>query len=225
MEKVNRSLNYKIAMTGAFGALSVVLAVTPIGFITIPGTFISITIMHIPAILAALTAGLIPGMSVGLVFGLTSLIRSAMSGGAANPFFLNPLISVLPRMIFPLCAWAIYKGINAIPHMPKVVSGAIASAFGTFFHTCLVMAGIYILYGKVLIEGMTQTFEKFGFNVVDLSGLKGYGAVLACTFATNGIWEIVAATVLSAAVLGSIYAVQNKKSRLSKLAEETGDEE
>lgn len=222
MQKVNRSLNYKIAMTGVFSALSVVLALTPIGYITIPGTFISITIMHIPAILAALTAGLIPGISVGAVFGITSLIRTAMNGGGANPFFLNPMVSVLPRMIFPIVAWAIFKALNAIPKMPKIISGAVGSAVGTFAHTALVMFGIYAFYGQTILAGMSATFEKFGFAQEMLSGANGYFAVMACTLLTNGFFEIAAAVVLCAAVLGSIYAVQNRKSKISKL-EETED--
>ena len=32
-EKINQSLNYQIAMTGIFGALSVVLVLTPFGYI------------------------------------------------------------------------------------------------------------------------------------------------------------------------------------------------
>ncbi|MBR3550144.1 MAG: ECF transporter S component, partial [Treponema sp.] len=96
MEKTNRSINYKIALTGVFGALSVVLSFTPLGYIQIG--LLAITIMHIPVILAVILAGLVPGVSVGLIFGLSSLIRAAQTG---SPFFINPLCSVLPRMIFP----------------------------------------------------------------------------------------------------------------------------
>lgn len=224
MPKVNQSLNYKIAMTGIFGALSVVLAVTPIGFITIPGTFISITIMHIPAILAAVTAGLVPGVGVGLIFGVASLIRTAMNGGGANPFFLNPLVSVLPRMIFPLIAWGIYRLLNLIPKMPRVISGGIAAAFGTFFHTLLVMGAIYLLYGETLVSGMGATLANFGIDVANISSMKIFIGIMTVTLATNGVWEIVAATVLAVAVLGSMYAVQNRKSRLSKFEDESQEQ-
>ncbi len=224
MPKTNASLNFKIAMTGVFAALSVVLALTPIGYIVIPGTFISITIMHVPAILAALTAGLGPGISVGFVFGLTSLIRAAVNGGGSNPFFLNPLVSVLPRMIFPIAAWVIFKIFNSIPKMPKAVSAAFASAAGTFVNTALVMLAIYLFYGQTLISGMTETFEKFGFNILDLSGFKGYYAIMACTLLTNGFFEIIAAMIICIAVVTSIYAIKNKKSKITRLEEESEKE-
>lgn len=224
MPTTNRSLNYKIAMTGVFSALSVVLALTPVGYIQIPGTFISITIMHIPAILAAITAGLGPGIAVGAVFGITSLIRTAMSGGA-NPFFVNPAVSVLPRMLFPIAAWAIFKAFNAIPKMPKVISGAFSAAIGTFVHTALVMFAIYAFYGSMLIEGMAQTFEKFGFAGWNLTGFNGYAAIMACTLLTNGFFEIIAAVIICVVVLGSIYAVVNRKSKITKLSEAEGDDD
>ena len=251
MPTTNSSLNYKIAMTGVFSALSVVLALTPVGYIQIPGTFISITIMHIPAILAAITAGLGPGIAVGAVFGITSLIRTAMSGGA-NPFFVNPAVSVLPRMLFPIAAWAIFKAFNAIPKMPKVISGAFSAAIGTFVHTALVMFAIYAFYGSMLIEGMAQTFEKFGFAVDYISiifrihlairnsetyfgqGIKANFIeshtinpliIMDCTFYTKGFFEIIAAVIICVVVLGSIYAVANRKSKITKLSEAEGDDD
>ena len=216
---INQSRNYKLAVTGVLGALSVVLAVTPLGYIQLGG-LINITIMHIPAILAALTAGLIPGIAVGTVFGLTSLIRSIMMGGAANPFFLNPLVAVLPRMLFPIAVWAINKGFSSIPHMPRTVSGAISAAFGTLAHTMLVMLSIYIFYGAKLMEGLASTFAKIGFDVSNIGPVGGYFAVIAAMEVTNGFWEIIGAVVIVAAVLGSMYAVSSHKSKLSKLEDD-----
>ena len=204
MEKTNRSINYKIALTGVFGALSVVLSFTPLGYIQIG--LLAITIMHIPVILAVILAGLVPGVSVGLIFGLSSLIRAAQTG---SPFFINPLCSVLPRMIFPVAAWAICKLFNRFPGVSKVLSGSIAAAIGT----------LYIFYAEPLLQGMKGAMEQFGFSTDNLSPVGGFIAIIACTLATNGIWEIITATIIVATVLTSIYAVKNKKSKLSKIEE------
>ncbi len=215
MEKRNKELNYRLAMTGVLGALSIILSITPLGYISLGG-FINITTMHIPAILAVLTAGLAPGICVGLIFGLSSLIRTTMMGGGAAPFFMNPLVSVLPRMLFPIAVWAVYKLLNLIPKMPKVISGAVASGIGTFMHTLLVMGAIYILYGQSLLEGMTNVLQNLGYDISSLSAIGGFIAIMIGTLATNGIWEIIAAIILTAAVQSSIYAATNKKSKLSK---------
>ncbi|MCR5217258.1 ECF transporter S component [Treponema sp.] len=214
---VNQSVNYKIAMTGVLGALSVVLSVTPLGYIQIP--FISITVMHIPAILAAVLAGLVPGMCVGLIFGVTSLVRTVIAGGGVNPFFLNPMVSILPRILFPAAAWAAYTLLTKVASMPRTLGASIAAAVGTLFNTLLVMGAIYIFYGNTLVKGMAETFIKFGFNF-EITGLKGYFAVIAVMELTNGLWEIAGAVIITTAVMGAMFVSSKAKSRLSQYEEE-----
>lgn len=207
--KNRQSLNYKIAMTGIFGALSIILALTPIGYIQIGA--LAITIMHIPTILATLTAGLVPGLFTGLIFGISSLVKAATSGNASNIFFVNPLVSVLPRVIFPIAVWGFFKLLNLIPRMPKTVSGGIAAAAGTLVHTLLVLGALVIFYGKDL-----------GLKSGEM--LSGFFAFVAATLATNGLWEIVSASVLSVIVLGAIYGINSRKSKISKLEDsDAGD--
>lgn len=207
--KNRQSLNYKIAMTGIFGALSIILALTPIGYIQIGA--LAITIMHIPTILATLTAGLVPGLFTGLIFGISSLVKAATSGNASNIFFVNPLVSVLPRVIFPIAVWGFFKLLNLIPRMPKTVSGGIAAAAGTLVHTLLVLGALVIFYGKDL-----------GLKSGEM--LSGFFAFVAATLATNGLWEVVSASVLSVIVLGAIYGINSRKSKISKLEDsDAGD--
>ncbi len=203
--KNRQSINYKIAMTGIFGALSIILALTPIGYIQVGA--LAITIMHIPTILATLTAGLVPGLCTGLIFGVSSLIKAATSGNATNVFFVNPLVSVLPRVLFPIAVWGFFKLLNLIPHMPKTVSGGIAAAAGTVVHTLLVLGALVIFYGKDL-----------GLEKGEMLG--GFFAFVAATLASNGLWEIISATVLSVIVLGAIYGINARKSKISKLEDD-----
>ena len=224
MEKKNRELNYKLAMTGIMGALSIVLAITPLGYISLGG-LLTITTMHIPAILTTIIAGLPSGMCVGAIFGITSLIRTVMTGGGAAPFFMNPLVSVLPRLLFPIAVYAIYKLMSIIPKMPRILSGAIAAGFGTFFHTLLVMGAIYILYGQKLLSGMSIALSSLGYDVKELNGLEGFIAIIVCTMATNGLWEIIGAIILTTAVLSSMYITKGKKSKLSRREELLPSEE
>ena len=219
MRNVDQSRNYKIAVTGVLGALSIVLALTPIGYIQLGG-LATITIMHIPAILAALFAGLVPGMSVGCIFGLTSLLRTIMMGGGANPFFMNPLVSVLPRVIFPVAVWGVNRALLLIPRFPKTLSGALSAALGTLIHTMLVMLSIYVLYGARLIEGLAGNLESLGLNVSALSPIGGYFAILAVMEISNGLWEILGAVLIVTAVLSSVHAAGGKKSKLRKLEED-----
>ena len=93
------SVNRSLAITGALGALIIVLFITHLGFIPwFSGA--AITILQVPVILGALLAGLWPSVGLGAIFGIASLIQASISPtGGLDPYFTNPLISVVPRML------------------------------------------------------------------------------------------------------------------------------
>ena len=111
METTNTTLsrNRRLALAGAFSALIIVLSLTNLGFIAF-SPVVSITILQIPVILCATLAGLWEGVFAGFVMGLMSLIKAAMSPtGILDPLFVNPLCSVLPRILRLLCELPILK--------------------------------------------------------------------------------------------------------------------
>lgn len=194
------SLNKKLTLTGALSALVIVLGITKLGFITL-GAAISITILHIPVILICMLAGLPEGLFVGLVFGSLSLIQAAMSPtGALDPFFVNPLISVLPRMLIAVIAWGLWKALNLIPHMPKTVAAGITGFITTVCHTLLVLGSLYV-------------FKAADVKAV-LGGMGYFALVGACGF--NVLLEALAATIICAAVFAGLFVAGKKHSKLSE---------
>lgn len=199
MASNNLELNKKIAITGAFSALIIVLGITRLGIIPISPT-ISLTIMHVPVLLAVFIAGLSSGLITGATFGIFSLIIAATNPtGALDPLFTNPLCSVLPRMLFGLCTWALFILFNKILRMPKTLSAAITSFIATLIHTCLVIGSLYIIFYDQMFTGM---------------GNKGYFAGLLL-LAPNAIAEAIGATIISTAVIGATTISSKKKSKLS----------
>ena len=193
------SLNKKLTLTGAFSALVIVLGITKLGLIPI-GATASITILHIPVILICMLAGLPEGLFVGATFGILSLIQAAMSpSGVLDPFFVNPLVSVLPRMLIAVIAWALWKALNLIPHMPKTVSAGITGFITTVAHTLLVLGSLYVFKATDVREA--------------LGGMGYFALVGACGF--NAVLEAVAATILCAAVFAGLFIAGKKKSKLS----------
>jgi uncharacterized membrane protein len=218
MEKT-LSRNRKLALTGALSALVVVLGLPPVHLGMIPlGPNASITIMHIPVLLAVMLmcmyggkkfkpdlSSLASGVTVGAVFGIFSLILAAMMPtGALDPLFVNPGISVLPRMVLGAVAWILWYLINLIPFMPKAVSAGITAFISTIAHTCLVIGSLYLFAGA---------------KVMDAMGGMGYIALMAVLL-PNALLEASAAAIVCAAVVGSVTVVSGKKSKLSKEAEE-----
>lgn len=194
----------RISLTGAFAALTVVLGITKLGMIPL-GPTASVTILQIPVILIVCLSGLPEGLFVGAAFGIMSLIQAAMSpSGVLDPFFVNPLVSVLPRMLLAVAAWGIWKLMNMIPKMPKVVSAGVTGFVGTLIHTVMVIGCLYI----------------FPAGVKEAMGGMGYFGLMAVLL-PQACLEAAAATIVCAAVMG-VLAVS--KGRKSKLSEETDEE-
>jgi uncharacterized membrane protein len=214
MEKT-LSRNRKLALTGALSALVVVLGLPPVHLGMIPlGPNASITIMHIPVLLSVMLicmykekthkpdmSALVSGITVGAVFGIFSLILAAMMPtGALDPLFVNPGVSILPRMLLGVIAWILWYLLNLIPHMPKTVSSVIVGFVSTLVHTCLVIGALYVFAAPKILDAM---------------GGKGYIALMAVLM-PNALLEAVAAAVVCAAVIGSVTVASGKKSKLSR---------
>ena len=199
MEK-NVSFTRKLVLTAALSALIIVLGITKLGLIPL-GPAASITILHVPIILAACLIGLPYALFTGAVFGIMSLVQAAMSpSGVLDPLFVNPLVSVLPRMLVGLIAWALWVAFNKIPKLPKTVSAGITAFLSTVCHTLLVIGSLYLFQGAATREGM---------------GGMGYFAVIG-VLAPQAALEAVAATIICSAVYVGLFVSSKRKSKLSE---------
>ncbi|WP_353094375.1 ECF transporter S component [Tissierella praeacuta] len=96
----------KMTIIGVLGAVSVVLGMTPLGFIPIGPT--RATIMHIPVIIGAIMEGPVVGGFIGLIFGLFSIFQAMTNPTPVSFVFLNPLVSVLPRVLIGVVSSYVY---------------------------------------------------------------------------------------------------------------------
>jgi energy-coupling factor transport system ATP-binding protein len=192
-EKVRR-----IAAGGMLSAVIIVLGITRLGLIPwVAGA--SLTIMHVPVIIGAILEGPIVGMFIGFIFGAFALIQSAISpAGPMDVLFVNPLISVLPRMCIGPAAWGLYmlfsgqigkwnrdKKITAIRETPGIIIGALG---GSLVNTIFVLSAIAI------------------------SGNIPWTMVYAVAVA-NGIPESVAAAIIVLTVVSAWKRIPRRKKR------------
>ena len=194
------SKNRRIAITGAFSALIILMGIPGLhlGYIQLSPAA-SLTIMHIPVILAAVLAELPGGIVTGLVFGLTSLVNAAANpSGLLDPLFVNPFCSVLPRMLFGVAAWGVFRLLSMIPVFPKALCAAVTSFLTTLLHTVMVIGSMYVF----LNSQMSETMGGMGFVMV--MGIILPGALL----------EAVAATFVCAAVTAAMSATSSKKAKI-----------
>ena len=182
----------RMTVTGMLGAISVVLGMTPLGFIPIGTT--NATIMHIPVIIGAIVEGPIVGMLVGLIFGISSLIRSITIPTPTSFVFWNPLVSILPRILIGLASYYIYK-LSIKTTKNEAVSLGIAGAIGTLVNTLGVLGMIYVLYA-----------EKFG-TAIGLSADNAF-KIISGIGITNGLPEMFVAMIIVTAVVKAIKKVK-----------------
>lgn len=102
----------RMTSIGILGAISIVLGMTPIGFIPIGPT--RATIMHIPVIIGAIIEGPIVGAIVGLIFGAFSIFQAITNPTPVSAVFLNPIVSVFPRVLIGITSYYAYTAIKKI---------------------------------------------------------------------------------------------------------------
>lgn len=165
---------------GMIMSIIIVMSLVPfLGFIQIPP--IAITLVHIPVIIGAILFGWKAGLLFSLTFGLSSLFI-AMTRGATplDLLFINPLVSVLPRLIFGALIYPIYRLFERI-QPSEALSIGFTAFLSSFIHSLLVLAAIYI----------TLATKAGGFEGGILQ------QVLAAVFTINVTLEAVASTLIA----------------------------
>lgn len=146
MEKslAKRKFNTRqITVVGVLSAISIVLGALGIGFIPLP--MAKATIMHIPVIIGAILEGPVVGVMAGLIFGIFSIVQNMANPSILSFAFLNPLVSVLPRMLIGVTAYYGYR----IPFFKNnLLKTGISAAIGSLTNTAGVLGMIYLLYAE-----------------------------------------------------------------------------
>lgn len=195
----NREKTRKLVVCGMLSAVSIVLGMTPLGII--PLGPLGVTTMHLPAIIGAILEGPVVGGVIGLIFGLVSLYKAVSGGTLMAPIFMNPLVSILPRILIGPATYYAFRGLEKLTkkHALSIGVGAVA---GTLINTAGVMGFIYILYAKQYAEAIGVDPAAVGYTILGIC-------------ATNGIPECIAAVVISVAVCLAVRGIGRRKSKTS----------
>lgn len=177
-----------------FLAIEIILVVTPLGYIPIGP--LSATTMHIPVIIAGIALGRKAGAQLGLVFGLTSLIRATLQPGITS-FCFSPFVTVgnisgdwrsvvialVPRILLGYLAGVIFDLLKDKFNNENVA--AVASALvGAITNTVLVLGGIYLFFGGAYADAINIAYSTL------LATLLG-------VVTTNGIVEAIIGAVVA----------------------------
>lgn len=176
----------QIAIIGMLSSISIVLGLTGYGFIPLP--IAKATIMHIPVIIGAILEGPVVGAMVGLIFGLFSIFQNISSPSLLSFAFMNPLVSVLPRVLIALTAYYCFKLTSG---KSKAFGVGVGAAVGSLTNTVGVLGMIYLLYAAEYAEA-TGIAANTAAKVI-------FGIAL-----TNGLPEAIVAAVITVPVVMAI---------------------
>lgn len=131
----------QLAVVGILASISIMLGLTGYGFIPLP--MAKATIMHVPVIIGAILEGPLVGMAVGLIFGLFSIFQNMTTPNVLSFAFLNPLVSVVPRVLIGLTAYYSYR---LLAGRKEAVGIGIGAVVGSLTNTVGVLGMIYLVY-------------------------------------------------------------------------------
>ena len=197
----------RLSITGMLTAIIILLAFTNLGLIPIGA--IAITIIHLPVLIGLLAEGPVVGLILAFVFGACTLIKALISPtGAFDPFFINPLVSILPRLFIPLGAWGVYrllKGILPKKRSAESIAWGAAGLAGSLTNTVFVLFSIYLLFGNRVEEIIAQVPD-----LAQYANAAGkflfFGVALP-----NGIPEAAVTMLLVPAIMAAVTAVKKRR--------------
>ena len=170
-----------LARAGILCALIIVMTIVPYTGYIYYG-LIEITTLHIVVAVGAVLLGWEYGAVLGLVWGVTCVLRAL-----TNPLwapFVNPLISVVPRVIVGAVGGLVAQGLRKLKLRSGLVAG-ISAAAATLTNTVLVLSALKL------------------FSTV-LTGLPLFGTIYATLIGVNGSIELVAAIILVPVIVAAV---------------------
>ncbi len=166
MKKKSSLIN--LILVALFSAIVIVFTLVPnLGYISTGP--IEITTLHIVVIIASLFLGVKYGAVVGGVWGITCIVRAFVLGAGSEIFkpFLNPMVSLVPRILVGLVAALIFCALKKTK-LNDIFSATIAAAVGTLTNTVLVLSALYI-FGM----GNQSFFDLFNTIITTIISLNG----------------------------------------------------
>ena len=185
---MNKNKTKNLAVMSLFIAIEILMVMVPfLGFIPIGP--INATTLHIPVIIAGIVLGKEKGASIGLVFGLSSLMNATINFSATSfifsPFYSGSLwsavIAIVPRVLIGYVAGLIYE---IIKERNQNIAMIVGSFLGSLTNTILVMGGIYFIFGSEYTSAIGSNYEQLL-------------PIILGVVTTNGIIEAILGTIIS----------------------------
>lgn len=208
--KVGKNIK-NISLFSIFTAIILIMSTVPfLGYI--PLGFMNATIIHIPVIVGAILMGPKYGAYLGLLFGITSLIKSTINptvtsfvfspfitiGGYSGNFW-SIVIALIPRILIGIVSYYVYHMMKKLTEHLKIsqsLSLWTAGIAGSMTNTLLVMNGIYLFFGQSYAAASNQVISNIYSMILGI--ILGFG-----------IPEAIIAGILTTTILKVLFKIIN----------------
>ncbi|EOR27579.1 membrane protein [Clostridium sartagoforme AAU1] len=191
----------KMVVVAMLSGICLFLGLTGLGFIPLP--LFKLTILHLPVIIGAIIEGPIAGASIGFIFGLFSIYQNITTPTPMSPFFYNPLVSILPRVLIGVVSYYVYIFLRS-KLKNKRLSIGIAAICGSLTNTIGVLGSIYLIYFKDYASILMQR------GSISSGSLGKVTIALLSVIGTNGIAEAILSALVSIPVVIAILKMQKR---------------
>lgn len=152
--------NQRMVRTAMLAAITLVLALTPLGYIPLPILPLTVTIMVAPVALGGLTLGWPTGLALSLIFGLSSFFRAPFEPLGqimlAQSGLLTFLATVVPRVGVGLLADASHKLAAKQPKLQKFWYYTVTGLACSLCNTVLFLGFLWLVFDNA-VTGVTLT--------------------------------------------------------------------
>ena len=191
----------KMVVIAMLSGICVFLGLTGLGFIPLP--LFKLTILHLPVIIGAIIEGPMVGASIGLIFGLFSIYQNITTPTIMSPFFYNPMVSILPRVLIGIVSYYVYSFIKNKLKNYKL-SIILAAICGSLTNTIGVLGTIYLFYFKDYANILVSNGK------INESSMKNVSIALLTIVGTNGLAEALLSALIVSPVVIAILKMQKR---------------
>lgn len=195
MKKKNKTT--RLVLLGLLSAIIIIQTFVPIlGYIPTP--VLSLTIIQVTVIIAAIVLGPLDGAIIGGVWGVITFIRAFTfpTSPLAPIIFTNPLISVFPRVMIGVVAGILFYKVLK-DRMNETLAMSISGVIGSLTNTILVLGFVYLFVREPYANAIGVNVEKL------------LPAILAVV-GTNGVPEAILSGILTPIIAKPLLKIRKK---------------
>ena len=198
-----------IAVDAMFLALIALFSFIPnLGYITLGP--ISFTTIHILVLVGALLLGRKQGAILGLIFGVFSFLVCLQYPGTINYLFINPFVSILPRVLFGYISGLLFDIFKKKLDIKDFIAVA-APLCGalTLLHTFLTLCCLYV-FGYLDIFKISAALNLTDIIEANNAAFGSFGNFILAFIAPGTACEVAASIILCPLIMLALYKALSK---------------